>query len=196
MTVLKYLEFVFLSLRTDYLLYDFCSDLTRFCFWPVWVPFVCLVLSLYNPTKIYRYILVTFFLCGFGLFLYMILSLSINGLSISSEDGHIVYHISLLSSTPYGVTAPYLLCTILPFLFIPSVRLSWIFSATVGGSAIASYVIYQHSFPSTWCYFAAWLSLQVVSLRTYDIYRYQLRESPPHRQNNFNRNSSDARDVV
>jgi phage shock protein PspC (stress-responsive transcriptional regulator) len=146
----------------------------------------------------YRFILLTFFLCGFGLFLYMILSLIINGLSISSEDGHIVYHLSLLSPTPYGVTAPYLLCTIFPFLFIPMIRFSWIFTVTVGGSAIASYIIYQHSFPSTWCYFAAWLSLQTVSLRLYDIYRYQLRESPHHKSNEDNGSNIDIhrRDVV
>lgn len=167
-----FLEFVFLSLRMfSFAVLSTNCPFPRFCFWPLWVPLICYILSLYNPCLTYRYLLLVLFFCGFGLFLYMISSLSINGVSISTSDGHIVYHLSLLSPTPYGVTAPYLLCTIFPFLFIPSVRYSWVFAATVGCSAIASYIFYQQSFPSTWCYFCAWLSLQAVSLRLYDIYR-------------------------
>jgi hypothetical protein len=109
----------------------------------------------------------------------MILSLSINGQSISTTDGHIVYHLSLLSQSPYGVTVPYLLCTIFPFLLLPKVHLAWIFSLTVGISAIASYIFYQQSFPSTWCFFSAWLSLQAVSLRVYDIYRDRSKDMLP-----------------
>jgi hypothetical protein len=143
----------------------------RFCFWPLWVPCICLVLSLSHPRLVYRSLLIVLSLCGFGLFLYMIISLSINGQTISTTNGHIVYHLTLLSQSPYGVTVPYLLCTIVPFLFLPTVHLAWIFSLTVGVSAIASYIFYQQSFPSTWCFFSAWLSLQAISLRVYDICR-------------------------
>jgi hypothetical protein len=102
---------------------------------------------------------------------YVVLSFRVNGLSTSlSGDGHIRYRVRLLHDEPdyfAAYTLAYLCCTMLPFALVRSVSWLWLMSLAIGGSAVASHFIYgpDSTFPSTWCFFAAWISILLGAFR-------------------------------
>lgn len=163
----------------------FIFSFFAFCFWPLWVPFVCFVVEYRGVNRITNQqnktewlqarLSILFFLLlgGIGLFIYTMNSIISSGLTNSEENNHIVYRFTLMDPAnvgPIAMLVPYLVCTIFPFLLVMSVKSSWIMTAAVGIAAIVSIAIYSEgSFPSTWCFFAAWLSLILCFLRIQNI---------------------------
>jgi len=171
---------IYLNGNGNPLLAAYCYTFFAYCLWPLWIPFIALVLELrgkytsthLNPLWIPRISLLLLFQCaGCILFIFMLMSISAHGLTVFALNGHIVYRITLFGhADSMFVTIPYLVCTVVPFALLWSVPGSWIFSLTAGGSALASYLLYSaQKFPSTWCFFAAWLSIQAVLLRVWNL---------------------------
>ena len=178
-----------------------------FCFWPLWVPCVCLVMEMrwyhyfighskvsvtlpkplpnskpgYQSWLIRMFVLSLLQLLGILLFCYMLSSLSMNNLSVTSCSDHILYHFKTLpfkGKGPFFITIPYLLCTVTPFALVRGTAYTWLLSVSVGLSAILSYVFYSaKTFPSTWCFFSAWISIITVFIRGYDAYSYSNKDS-------------------
>lgn len=161
----------------------FIFSFFAFCFWPLWVPLICLVLECRTLKKSPHLelggprlaILFLTMILGTLLFCYMISSLCLGRLSVHNHSNHIEYNFKSLpfkNKTPWFITIPYLLCTVAPFLLVRGTAFTWVLSFTVGIAAILSYVFYSAgTFPSTWCFFAAWLSSIVVFVKSYDLYR-------------------------
>jgi hypothetical protein len=152
-----------------------------FCYWPFWVPLICTVLELrirktllYKKSTQIRLVLLAFMtMLGLALMIYSLVSMIISDLSISTEHRHIVYHFKLLDiggyDTKFVFISLYLLCTIMPFSLVLSIGVGWIMSICIGATAISSYLIYSAGyFASTWCFFAAWISLVLGIIRVYD----------------------------
>jgi hypothetical protein len=154
------------------------DSLFRYCFWPFWVPCMSLnfdcrsspLISTSWHQKIQKIVLRVLALCGIGLSIFMLISLFKLGLDISTHDGHIVYQFTpLFSLNPIAITAPYLACTVLPFSLM-RLPYGWTLSVAIGISAIIAYALYSsNTFPSTWCFFAAWISIHATSIRVWDI---------------------------
>ncbi len=155
-----------------------------FCVWPLWVPCVCLILHIKELSSMNsgnRYVKIRFFvliilvLVGLTISIILMVSLFSNHIQVDAVDGHIVYHFNIVgksASSSVPVTFCYLLCTTVSFSIVSDVSYLWMMSITVGIAAAISYVLYSDgSFPSTWCFFAAWVSLLSVFIRWFDIYK-------------------------
>lgn len=162
--------------------YVFCFF--AFCLWPTWVPLVCLILEAQQAGcsrsagsssgwQSRLSLLAATLLLGFLVSIYTIVSLFSNKLKFSPHNGHIVYHFNLIDiGGPLALLIPYLYCTVAPFLLVRSVPSMWIMALCVGMAAIMSYILYSDgAFASTWCFFAAWLSIVIGLIRKKDAER-------------------------
>jgi hypothetical protein len=116
---------------------------------------------------------------GLAVFLIMFISLLSADLSVYTKSGHILYHVELVGGIDaWYVAAPYLAATLLPFVFVRSIyNVSVCLGLFFGASAIASYLMYSAgTFPSTWCFFAAWLSTCLVAWRIAEMFEWARKE--------------------
>jgi hypothetical protein len=161
--------------------YIFCFF--AFCLWPTWVPFVCLLLESRvnvkelssDERKSWQFwinMLCTTLLLGILISIYTFISVFSSDLTFSAKNSHVVYHFPLADigdDTHLSLLLPYLFCTLFPFFLVKSVPYMWLMSLYIGVAAILSYILYSEgSFASTWCFFAAWLSMVIGMIRKWD----------------------------
>lgn len=129
--------------------------------WPIFIP-----LSLWIAESVIwrRYLLLLFIVLGTVWGFNLISFLQDVELIIKNEGGGIVYYIGYFSE--YGsklMKGAYLSLTIIP-IFISSLRLVWLFGLLTLFSAILSSYLYDMTFVSVWCFFAAILSLALYQI--------------------------------
>lgn len=161
--------------------YIFCFF--AFCLWPTWVPFTCILLeSRVNVKELssverkswqfWISMLCATLLLGILISVYTLISLFSSDLTFSAKNNHVVYHFPLADigdDTNLSLLLPYLFCTLSPFCLVKSVPRLWVMSLYIGIAAILSYALYSEgSFASTWCFFAAWLSMVIGMVRKWD----------------------------
>ena len=159
--------------------YVFC--VFAFCLWPVWVPVVCLTLELRTPRSISLSsfaaggrvsLLAVSLVLGTLVSLYTLLSLFTSSLTFESKNDHVVYHFSLIDlggNTSVVLLLPYIFCTLVPFIVVQCVPYLWVMALYIGAAAAVSFILYSDgAFASTWCFFAAWLSVVIGFIRKRD----------------------------
>jgi hypothetical protein len=148
------------------------------CLWPMWIPIVCMTLHHHRQgtsTKAYQlrfYSLACLVVMGLGLSIFLTVKLfDSDSFRVSTYNNHITYRFWLTSENDYfASTVVYLLCTIVPWWLVQRIKFLWFVGVSIGASAIASWMLYTAAFPSTWCFFAAWLSMEGVAIKIYDVY--------------------------
>lgn len=159
--------------------YVFC--VFAFCLWPVWVPLVCLVLELRVKTERSLaagrvgsriLLLVACLVLGALVSLYTLMSLFTSSLTFASKNDHVVYHFSLIDlggDSSVVLLLPYMFCTLVPFTLVQCVPYLWVMTLYVGAAAGISFILFSDgAFASTWCFFAAWLSVVIGFVRKRD----------------------------
>eukprot|EP00747_Dinoflagellata_sp_TGD_P166942 gnl/TRDRNA2_/TRDRNA2_190557_c0_seq1.p1 gnl/TRDRNA2_/TRDRNA2_190557_c0~~gnl/TRDRNA2_/TRDRNA2_190557_c0_seq1.p1 ORF type:complete len:260 (+),score=13.88 gnl/TRDRNA2_/TRDRNA2_190557_c0_seq1:79-858(+) len=74
----------------------------------------------------------------------------------------------------YAINVLYLVCTMLPFVIaVPhgEVQCFWTIGVVIGSSSALCYGVFPDSFPSTWCFFSAWISTTVIAVFLADLRR-------------------------
>lgn len=147
----------------------------------MWIPLVCIILQYRSSgdtkkLKAYQlrfYSLICLVLIGLGLSIFLMIKLfGSDSFRVFTTNGHITYRFWITSEHDlYATTVAYLLCTIIPFFLVQRIQFVWFIGASVGAAAIATWLLYIAAFPSTWCFFAAWLSMESVGIKVYDVYR-------------------------
>jgi hypothetical protein len=165
-----------------------------YAFWPMWVPFICLLVELRPINRIRGEIargwiwrcafLSLLLLVGITLFVYLISSIGHNGLYATSTGNRVEYHFEMFGNpNSFAVLIPYLACTIVSFLFATSVYAHWFLALAIIVAAVIAYTLFvSGTFPSVWCFLAAWLSLIMVVIRIVDIIRlsHRIASLKPH----------------
>lgn len=131
-----------------------------FTIWPTWMPFSIMKLERNSD---HRRIL--FWLTIFGLFLslYFLILLIKTGAVAKIIGCHIYYHFYYDNPYFFDMGYLYVIPTILPFFFstVPRVK-------TIGliliASLIISYSVWHFFFTSIWCFFAALISLLILTI--------------------------------
>lgn len=126
--------------------------------WPAWVSFS--VLTVERDSK-RRRIIFGLLLLGSALALYHVYCLMKYPIAVSAGAHHIDYLRDFPQRPAKLISAVYLLVTILP-LFISSMRGTKLLGAAIAVSCLLAYFFYHEFFISTWCFFAAIVSVIVV----------------------------------
>lgn len=125
-----------------------------FCFWPVWLP-----LSLYLAEKENqrKFLLLFFTLAGAIYSLFSGWNVFFGHLD-SSPVGHSVQY-----DTPLSINElwPYMALVFTPWFISSLPRMAYVGMAYVSAALVAGYV-YQESFTSVWCFFAAIVSIFLI----------------------------------
>ena len=133
--------------------------------WPFWVP-----LSLYylEPTLYKKKILFFFACAGSVLALISASGVFLYGIKPAILDNHIVYNTSNYGTIiNYVSSVTYLVVTIGSFFLVTGYLFNF-FGLLLLASCAASYYFWQTAFASTWCFFAAMLSVCMYALVALD----------------------------
>lgn len=126
--------------------------------WPVWSPFVLMLLE---PHIVKRKILMNLFAFGAFFSLYMLYCLIAYGATASIEGCHIYYLVTIPGQIYTFMGVLYLIPTLIPF-FISSIWGMQMLGVAITASYLLSYVFYRFCFLSVWCFFAAVLSMMIL----------------------------------
>ncbi len=130
-----------------------------FCFWPVWLSF-----SLYLPEKDdqRKFLLLLFTLAGIAYSLFSGWHVFFGHLE-ASPVGHSVQYVTPLSLNELW---PYMALVFTPWFISSLPRMAYVGLAYITSALVAGY-IYQESFTSVWCFFAAIVSIfLILALKT------------------------------
>ncbi len=122
-----------------------------FVFWPIFIPYASYRLETERKQRILILICQA---VGLGVGLTYFLSMLQSPVDVSVNACSLSYPIQ----TPVDLIAPYLLAVSIPFLVSSRRGLALFGIAVLCSCAAAFYLASQPSFPSVWCFFAAFLS--------------------------------------
>lgn len=143
----------------DLELYHFALEYTFIAFflWPMYLP-----LSIYfiEPQQKRKKIIGFVALVGFllGTVIYVPMFYGIHKMQVQVINDAITYHVSQPISSSYVYFFLYIVVTLFP-LFYCSLKKIKIFGILLFASAIFAGFFYHYAFTSTWCFFAAILSI-------------------------------------
>ncbi len=153
MVWLKWHQHDYLALYHDSLEYTFIA----FFLWPVYLP-----LSVYfaEPIAFRKKVIGLIALFGFllGILLYLPLLLGIETIDVYVINKSVSYNIDNLGYYAYFYLILYLISTVFPLLYCSIKEIKFL-GLLLMLSAILAATIYGYAFTSTWCFFAAGLSL-------------------------------------
>lgn len=127
-------------------------------FWPAWVSVSMLRMERIPNRRVILRVLLFF---GISLALYHAYCLIRYPIAVSAGTHHIDYHRNFPDRPGKLISAVYLLVTIVPF-FVSSIKGMKLLGTAVVVSCLTSYLFYREFFISTWCFFAAIVSVIVI----------------------------------
>ena len=125
-----------------------------FCFWPLWLPFSLYIAEKEDQRKS---VLLIFTFAGLAYSLFSGWSI-FHGYLTSSPVGNSVQYDTPLSLNELW---PYMALVFTPWFISSLPRMAYVGIAYVGSALVAGY-IYQESFTSVWCFFAAIVSIFLI----------------------------------
>ena len=128
--------------------------------WPLWFS---MLLWNFEPRATRRKIIGVFAGLGIVTSALSIVWTLIHGIEPQAECSHIVYNLSMPDSGFYAFLLVYCLSTLGP-LFCTSIKGLRIFGFGVAISLAAAFIMYYEAMLSTWCFFAALMSLIIIYL--------------------------------
>lgn len=120
--------------------------------WPAWVPTMVYV---HEAPGLRKKLLTAPVIVGLITALYLLSTIIMYGVHAEARSGHIYYY-HQGGYADYAAIG-YLIATIVPF-FIAKNRFFTFFGALLASSCLLAYVLWQVTFASIWCFFAAILS--------------------------------------
>ena len=133
-------------------------------FWPFWVPFTATFIEARNPKKWLFGALASASL-GLGFICYLPSLFNYDQwLDVHIVDRSIQYDFSNMPASHIGGSlnwqALYLIAVTCPFVFSVERRLRFL-GLSIAVTAAVTQVLFRYAFISVWCFFGAWLSLQI-----------------------------------
>lgn len=125
-----------------------------FLLWPYYISMATL---LYEKQALRKKLLYVTLVVGLLVTLYALFCLMTYKIQAEAVACHILYSIKDISFSNYALI-PYLVAILSPF-FISSIQYLWVFGVTLVISFIVSFTVYTTFLTSTWCFFAALLSV-------------------------------------
>lgn len=132
-----------------------------FVIWPTWIPLACRRFELEGRRK---QIISCLLVLGLCISAALLTSLILYGAHASAASGHIVYSVHPLfpALQQFGLLL-YTIATMGP-LFVSSLPGAPLFGAAVIASEVLAWYMWRTAFISTWCFFAAILSVMVLAI--------------------------------
>ncbi len=134
--------------------------LFAFLFWPIWMPLTVLCLEKKMARKHILYILLG---VGIAVAATLMYALLLSGVQPEISCSHIYYNVALPAMFNYWGPFLYCIATIIPLLISTKKHMP-LLGVGLFFSVVATYYFYTAFFTSVWCFFAAVLSLSIITL--------------------------------
>ena len=129
--------------------------------WPTWIPLAC---RRFETSRRRRFIITGFLLLGVIISTALLYGILAYGATAAIVQGHIVYTVNtMLTDISWLGVALYTLATVGP-LMVSSLNYAYLLGGLIIISEIVAWRIWHISFVSTWCFFAAVLSIIILAI--------------------------------